>query len=295
MLAAGEGTRCYPFTLLSSKLTQQVCGIPLIEYMLSWFGGTPEIDKLYIVVRHDSTVQVLTNYVQKRHFYLERISNLFNRMGYKVEYPNADLHIEIIRANGWGTGGDLRFAIREIISRDTLEGDFVVCNGDYVTIRQLPNGDLSPQLNLSDIIEEHRRSKIALGTQMTVALFPVAKSEAGRFGVAKTEQTDHIHTVMQFMEKPDPNTEGIPERPFVNAGVYVLEASSILNDLDEYLPDKPGTNLERTLLERLAGDTRPKLAAYLLDLYGWFDVGTLEQLVDVSTYVASRKGGYITP
>jgi NDP-sugar pyrophosphorylase family protein len=48
MLVAGEGTRCYPFTYISPKIFQQVGGIPILEYMLSWFGGTPEIEKLYI-------------------------------------------------------------------------------------------------------------------------------------------------------------------------------------------------------------------------------------------------------
>jgi len=27
-----------------------------------------------------------------------------------------------------------------------------------------------------------------------------------------------------------------------------------------------------------------------LDLYAWFDVGTLEQLIDVNLYIASTKG-----
>lgn len=50
-LATGKGTRCYPFTYLSPKMFQQVGGIPILEYMLSWFSGAPEIEKLYIVVR----------------------------------------------------------------------------------------------------------------------------------------------------------------------------------------------------------------------------------------------------
>jgi len=51
MLAASKGTQCYPFIYLSPKMFQQVGGIPILEYMLSWFSGAPEIEKLYIVVR----------------------------------------------------------------------------------------------------------------------------------------------------------------------------------------------------------------------------------------------------
>ena len=117
MLAAGEGTRCYPFTYLSPKLFQEVCGIPLLEYMLSWFGGAPEIEKLYIVVRDDSTVNTLSNYIQKREGYLTEIAGLFKQLEYKVEYTNPDLEIEAIKASGWGTGGDLACLGADNLSR----------------------------------------------------------------------------------------------------------------------------------------------------------------------------------
>ncbi len=45
MLAAGAGTRCCPFAYLASKLFRQIRVIPPVEYMLSWFGGTPEVEK----------------------------------------------------------------------------------------------------------------------------------------------------------------------------------------------------------------------------------------------------------
>jgi len=96
MLAAGEGTRCYPFTYLSPKLFQQVGGIPLLEYMLSWFAGTLEIDRLYVVVRDGSIVDVLKSYVQKRKPYLGRIMSLFGQLGYKVNYVNPDFEVEVI-------------------------------------------------------------------------------------------------------------------------------------------------------------------------------------------------------
>jgi NDP-sugar pyrophosphorylase family protein len=96
MLCAGEGTRCYPFTHLSPKVAQEVCGIPIIEYMLSWFGGTPEIDKLYIVVKQDYIVDVLNDYIQKRAPLLENVLDLFSRLGYKVEYTNPNLKIEVL-------------------------------------------------------------------------------------------------------------------------------------------------------------------------------------------------------
>jgi len=66
MLAAGKGTRCYPLTYLYPKLMLQVGGIPLLEYMISWFAGAPEIEKLYIVMNHNSPVEGIAKYIEYR-------------------------------------------------------------------------------------------------------------------------------------------------------------------------------------------------------------------------------------
>ncbi len=288
MLAAGKGTRCYPFTYLSPKILQQVVGIPLLEYMLSWFGGTPEIEKLYIVVGNDTAVNTVENYIQKRKSHLADILELFRRLGYKVEYTNTDFEIEVIRANGWGTGGDLRRALEKIISADELGEDFLVCYSDYVINRKLSSGEISLQLNLSDIIKYHKSCKKALDTVMTVAFVVVDREEATRFGVGKLEEVDGFKVVRGFTEKPD--IKDVMEAPPVNAGICLIDSKFILSDIDEFLPDRPDTSLERNLMERLAGEEKPVLAAYLLDLDAWFDVGTLNQLIDVNIYIASRKG-----
>ena len=288
MLAGGEGTRCYPFTYLSPKILQQVGGIPLLEYMLSWFGGTMQIDKLYVVVTSDSTVETLENYFQKRKPYLTEIVSLFGRLGYKVEYTNPDLEIEVIRAYGWGTGGDLGHAIREIISKDELSGDVLVCNADYVITRRLPDGGISPQLNLSDIIDYHKSCKEALATVMTVAFVVVEREEATRFGVGQLEEVSGFKIARGFLEKPD--IKEIAGDPPINAGVCIIDSEFILSRLDEFLPEKLGTSLERNVMEWLVKREKPMLAAYLLDLQDWFDVGTLEQLINVNIYIASKKG-----
>jgi NDP-sugar pyrophosphorylase family protein len=289
MLAAGEGTRCRPFTYLSPKIAQEVCGIPLLEYMLSWFGRAPEIKKLFIAVGNDSMADTLRNYLDERMPYLPKILNLFRRLGFQVESVNPNFEIEVIKARGWGTGADLRLTIDEITSREELGGDFLVCNADYVIVRRLSDGKLSPQLNLSDIIKYHRDCKKALNTVMTIAVVPVKREEAVRFGVAQLEQVKGFHLIHNFVEKPE--LDGVSQKPLINAGVYIMDGAFILYSLDEYLPEQPNTNLERTLLQELAKSEKLRLAAYLLDLEAWFDVGTLETLVDISVYLASRKGG----
>ena len=287
MLAAGEGTRCRPFTYLSPKIAQQVCGLPLLEYMLSWFEGTPEIDRLYIAVRNESIVKALEDYLEKRSSYLPQIRELFHQLGFAVEHASRRLELEVIQARGWGTGGDLRLTINQL-SNNELEEDFLVCNADYVTVRRLPSGNLSPQLDLSDIIRYHAESKKALNTVMTVALVSVKREEATRFGVAQLEQVGKFSLVRGFVEKPKP--DDVPQKPWINAGVYVINGGFLLSHLDDFLPEQPRTNLEKTLLEQLAREKQSRLAAYLLNLAAWFDVGTLEQLVGANIYIASLKG-----
>ena len=293
MLAAGEGTRCRPFTYLTPKITQEVGGIPLLEYMLSWFSGTPEIEKLYIVVRNGATVEILKNYIQQRKPYLTKIVDLFGRLGYQVEYTNPSFKIEALGVKGWGTGGDLRLAIQQITAANKLAEDFLVCYADYVIARKLPDDKLSPQLNLSDIIDYHKRCKKALDTVMTVALIAVEKKAATRFGVAQLEEVRGFNLVRSFIEKPE--AQDISKNPSINAGVYVIDSDFILSNIKEFLPDKPNTDLSKILLERLAKEEKPRLAAYLLDLHAWFDVGMLEQLIDVNIYVASGKKKYTPP
>jgi len=136
--------------------------------MFSWLSGAPEIEKLYVVARNGSTVETLENEIQKRKLYLTQIADLFGRLGYKVECVNPDFNIEVIGANGWGTGGDPRLAIGRITPVDELEEDFVLCNADYVITRKLPGGKLSPQLNISDIIDYQKSCKRTLDTVMTI-------------------------------------------------------------------------------------------------------------------------------
>jgi len=286
MLAAGEGTRCYPFTYLSPKIFQQVGGIPILEYMLSWFGGTPEITKLYLVVRNHSIVSTLESYLQKRKPYLTEIIDLFGRLGYKVEYSNPDFEIEVITANGWGTGGDLRHTIDKIISDGDLEDDFLVCYADYIIARKLANGEISPQLNLSEIIEYHKNCKKALDTAITMTFVVSEREEATRFGVGKLEEVSGFKLVRGFVEKP--HIKDVGDNPPINAGVYVFDSHFLLSNMDKFLPGKPGTSLERNLIEGLAKEEKPILAAYLLDLCAWFDVGTLEQLIEVNVYIAKK-------
>jgi NDP-sugar pyrophosphorylase family protein len=288
MLAAGEGTRCYPFTYLSPKICQQVVGIPLVEFMLSWFGGTPEIEKLYIVLRTETDIERVRHYVSKRKLYFGNIVSLFEKVGYAVDYCNPDFEIEPVKARGWGTGGDLKLAISQI--QGELSEDFMVCNADYVIARRLKDGRVSPQLNLGDVIKYHRDCKNSLGVAVTLAVIGVPRQDATRFGVTKIKKMQGYDIIDRFLEKPP--IEDIPENPLINAGISVLDRDFFLANQASYLPEGPNVSLERMMYQKLAGTDIPRLAAFKLDLEQWFDVGSLDQLVEASIFIASRRLKY---
>jgi NDP-sugar pyrophosphorylase family protein len=287
LLAAGAGTRCYPFTYLTPKLFQQICGIPLVEYMLSWFSGTPEVETLYIVVRDDNTAATLENYLEKRPEYLAQILDLYQTLGYRVDYTNTDFKTRVITARGWGTGGDLRCALDHISESDTLGEDLLVCYADYIINRKLPDGSISLQMDLSDISSYHRHCREALGTVMTTAFVKVAREEATRFGVGQLEEIGEFKVVRGFMEKP--GIDKVGKEPVINAGVSVIDSQFLQANKDKFLPRKPDTSFERNFTEPLARQEKPVLAAYILKLDAWFDVGTLEQLVRTSVFIATGK------
>jgi len=258
-----------------------------VEYMLSWFEGAPEIDALYVAVRNEVVAASLRKYLKRRKQYLPEILDMFRKLGYHVEYTNNDLEIKVLKAVGWGTGGDLRYVLEQIGNAGALGDDFIVCYADYIINRTLPDGGLSLQMDLSDIIRYHYHCQRTLGTVMTVAFVVVKKEEATRFGVGQLEEVGDGKVVRGFIEKPD--ISHVPEEPAVNAGISVINSRFLFPRIEQYLPGKPGTSLEKNLMEQLAKEERPMLAACLLDLDAWFDVGTLQQLIDTNIFIASKK------
>lgn len=284
MLVGGRGTRGYPFTILTPKLFQQVCGIPVLEYMLAWFLQSAEIEKLYFVVSDAKMADTLRLYFKKRREYAGAILGLFARLGMHIEDCNPNLCVETISGKGWGTGGDLMVALNQIALDEKTDDDILVCYGDYVVLRRLTDGRLSPQLDISGFTAYHTACKKAMNTVVTIGLVPVSREEAVRFGVARLSHVGELDLVCGFVEKPE--IGDIPEAPQINAGVYLIDRRFAL-DPDEFLPQQPGTDLSRSLLPKLACADNPRLAAYRLGLEAWFDIGTPEQLLDANRYVAT--------
>ena len=95
-----------------------------------------------------------------------------------------------------GTAGAIRFA------EDMLGDRFLVLNGDVLC-----------DLDLTALIEQHRRT----GARATIALYPVADPRG--YGLVRRREDGEI---TEFLEKPEPEQIDTDE---INAGAYLLERS----------------------------------------------------------------------
>ncbi len=139
-----------------------------------------------------------------------------------------------------GTAGPIKLASH--VTR--LEDTFFAMNGDIIT-----------QINLTEMLEQHRSSKAAV----TDALYQVR--DPSRFGVV---QLDPARRIQRFVEKP--SLKEAPSR-MINAGIYTIEPS-VLGMIS------PGrkVSLEREIFPILA--KRGKLIGFPFR-GNWFDIGNL--------------------
>ncbi len=139
------------------------------------------------------------------------------------------------------TAGAIAFAARTV----GVDRTFIVANGDIIT-----------DLDVSRLVDAHRR----IGVAATIHLTPVDDPSA--FGVVETD-VDQI--VRRFVEKPAP---GETDSNMINAGTYVFEPEV----LDLIVPDTR-VSVERDTFPALVAAS--KLAAIATDDY-WIDAGRPE-------------------
>jgi mannose-1-phosphate guanylyltransferase len=139
------------------------------------------------------------------------------------------------------TAGAIAFGARAVGVDET----FIVANGDIIT-----------DLDVSRLVDGHRR----IGVAATIHLTPVDDPSA--FGVV---ETDTGQIVRRFIEKPAP---GETESNMINAGTYVFEPEV----LDLIAPDTR-ISVERDTFPTLVAASQ--LAAIATDDY-WIDAGRPE-------------------
>jgi len=226
VLVGGFGTRLRPLTLTVPKNLVPVAGVPLIERVVAHLAA------------HGVDRVVLSLGYRPDSFFAAFPSN--TAAGVALTY--------VVEPEPLDTAGAIRFAAKDAGVGDT----FIVANGDVLT-----------DLDVTDLIDTHRRT----GAEATIALTPV--EDPSRFGVVAIDADGRV---TDFVEKPPP---GEAPTNLINAGTYVFEPSVLGR-----IAAGRKVSVEREIFPAMvAGGTLFALAS---DRY-WLDVGLPDSFLRATT------------
>lgn len=237
ILAAGSGTRMRPLSNYIPKVLLPVRGKPVLSYLFKNMEKLPVKKHFIIASQHLETIER----------YIDSVS-LSN--------------VEVVRALGWETGGDLSLSL-ELIG---LTDDALVMNGDIVT-----------DIDYADIWNIHKKHRDGA----TLSVFSISDPEsAKRFGQIKLEEDGRISS---FNEK---NPLLTSTEILVNTGFYIFDRKLIENRREYFVPRK--FKLENELFPRLCKEN--KLFGVINKVKYWWDVGTMESYLKTEEFLINNSG-----
>jgi glucose-1-phosphate adenylyltransferase len=261
IMGGGRGSRLYPLTKLRSKPAVPIAGkYRLIDIPISNCINS-EIHRIAILTQFNSVSL-------HRH-----ISNTYNFDAFHTGWVQILAAEQTMESAGWyqGTADAVRKQLFEIQST----------GAEYVLILA---GDHLYRMDYRTLAEYHWEKN----ADITVAVQPVAKDDAPRFGLLKVEEDGHISS---FAEKPkDPKVQqkfvsrDDPERPYLGSmGIYLFN-TQVLVDLLKY-------HLRQ---DDFGGDIIPaSITSH--DVYGfdfdgyWEDIGTIRSFYETNLKLTSSS------
>jgi NDP-sugar pyrophosphorylase family protein len=166
---------------------------------------------------------------------IEQVIGAGSEYGVKITY--------VTEPSPMGTAGAYKFAARD-------HSTTLVFNGDIVT-----------DVDISDIVRYHTQKR----ADVTIALAPVENPSA--YGLV---QTDEDGRVIRFLEKPKPEEAKALGVNTINAGIYILEPSTL-----DLLPTGENKSFEYDLFPLLL-ERNMSVYAYVIDRNSWRDIGTTD-------------------
>lgn len=235
LLAAGKGIRLKPLTDNTPKVMLLINGKPVLEYNIS------------LLVKHNIKDIAINLWYSP-----QKIKKYFK--------DGKDFNTNIVYSEEkelLGTAG----ALKKL--SNFLDTTFVVVYGDVIS-----------NINISDMIESHKKKKgIA-----TVALY-VEKENPKAKGLVEINEGLKI---LNFIEKPEK-----PVSNLANAGIYILEPEVL-----EFIPKNKHFDCGHDLFPLLLSKGK-KIYGYLLKNEYLIDIGTIEKYNKINKDV--KMGKFILP
>jgi glucose-1-phosphate adenylyltransferase len=261
IMGGGRGSRLYPLTKMRSKPAVPIAGkYRLIDIPISNCINS-NIHRIAILTQFNSVSL-------HRH-----ISNTYNFDAFHTGWVQILAAEQTMEHTGWyqGTADAVRKQLFEIQAT----------HADYVLILA---GDHLYRMDYARMAEYHWDTQ----ADITVAVQPVAKDDAPRFGLLKRESDGHISAFAEKPKNPKVQEQFVsrndPERPFLGSmGIYLFN-TKVLVDLLSYHPAH----------DDFGGDIIPE-AIRSHEVYGfdfddyWEDIGTIRSFYETNLKLTSSS------
>ncbi len=260
ILGGGKGTRLYPLTKERSKPAVSFGGkyrlvdIPLSNCINSGYK------KIYLLTQFNST---------SLHMHIANSYNFDRFSSGFVEILAAEQTLENDKFYE-GTADAVRKSMSHFESQNPTH--YIILSGDQLY-----------RMDLRDFFDSHIRS----GASISVATTPVNRTDASRFGIVKTDDTNRI---TEFKEKPAPDidisawkispelmaTIPDPEKEYLaSMGIYIFNAST----LNAVLNENDSKDFGKEVIPNSIGNYI--VNAYVFNNY-WEDIGTIKSFYDAN-------------
>jgi glucose-1-phosphate adenylyltransferase len=253
ILGGGAGTRLYPLTKLRAKPAVPIAGnYRLVDIPISNCLNSG-IENIYILTQFNS-VSLHRHITQTYKF------DVFSRGWVQILAAEQTPY-----SSDWYQG--TADAIRK--QRPELEAvaprDFLILSGDHLY-----------RMDYAAFLQAHRSAD----ADVSLAVLPVSRAEAGRFGIVETDGDGRI---VSFHEKPKDAAQldrlasyPDPARPYLGSmGVYLFRSQTLYEQLDS----NPGSDFGKHILPSILSQCR--VMAYPFDGY-WEDIGTIRAFYDAN-------------
>lgn len=252
VLGGGQGSRLYPLTKLRAKPAVPIGGMyRLIDIPISNCLNSG-IKKIYVLTQFLSASL-------HRHIYQTYKFDLFS--GGFVHILAAE---QTARGMDWyeGTADAVRKQFPHLASARVE--DILVLSGDHLY-----------RMDYEDFVGTHREKR----ADVTIAVQPVNRSDAPRYGILKTNEDGRI---ISFHEKPDESElDGLEsladsEKPFLaSMGIYCFRKQALQESLGGTNAEDFGKEVIPSAIEKMS------VYAFRFDGY-WADIGTMRAFYEAN-------------
>ncbi len=260
ILGGGKGTRLYPLTKERAKPAVSFGGkyrlvdIPISNCINSGYK------KIYLLTQFNST---------SLHLHITNSYNFDRFSSGFVEILAAEQTLENDKFYE-GTADSVRKSMSHFESQKPTH--YIILSGDQLY-----------RMNLRNFFESHLHS----GASISVATTAVSRTDASRFGIVKTDDTNRI---IEFREKPAPDidisawkiapeiraTVPDPEKEYLaSMGIYIFNAST----LESILKESESKDFGKEVIPSSIGNYI--VNAYVFNGY-WEDIGTIKSFYDAN-------------